>query len=86
MTTLKWLASVSLAIATSPAMHAELYYPGNVTSLRLRLVQRSLIRCSGRDIPMSLVRAILAILTVQMHPYPVFYSVRRGAFRQQNPW
>jgi hypothetical protein len=43
MTTLKWLASVSLAVATLPAMHAEPHCPGNVTSLRLRLVQRSLI-------------------------------------------
>ena len=43
MTTLKWLASVSLAIATLPALRAEPHCPGNVTSLRLRLVQRSLI-------------------------------------------
>jgi hypothetical protein len=40
---LKWLASVSLAIATLRATHAEPHCPGNVTSLRLRLVQRSLI-------------------------------------------
>jgi hypothetical protein len=43
MTTLKWLASFSLAIATLPTVYAEPHCPGNVTSLRLRLVQRSLI-------------------------------------------
>lgn len=43
MTTLKWLASVSLAIVTFPAVYAEPHCPGNVTSVRLRLVQRSLI-------------------------------------------
>jgi hypothetical protein len=43
MTTLKWLTTVSLVIATFPAMHGEPHCPGNVTSLRLRLVQRSLI-------------------------------------------
>jgi hypothetical protein len=43
MTTLKWLASVSLAIATLPAIHAEPHCPGNDNSLRPCLVQRSLI-------------------------------------------
>lgn len=43
MTTLKWLVSVSLAIVMFPAIYAEPHCPGNVTSLRLRLVQRSLI-------------------------------------------
>lgn len=43
MTTLKWLASASLALATFPASYAESHCPGNVTSLRLRLVQRSQI-------------------------------------------
>jgi hypothetical protein len=43
MTTLKWLASFSLAIVTFPAIYAEPHCPGNVNSLRLRLVQRSLI-------------------------------------------
>jgi hypothetical protein len=43
MTTLKWLASASLALATFPASYAESHFPGNVTSLRLRLVQRSQI-------------------------------------------
>jgi hypothetical protein len=43
MTTLKWLVSVSLAIVTFPAIYAEPHCPGNVPSLRLRLVQRSII-------------------------------------------
>jgi hypothetical protein len=43
MTTLKWLASVSLVVATFPSIYAEPHCPGNVTSLRLRLVQRSLV-------------------------------------------
>jgi hypothetical protein len=43
MTNLKWLASASLAIVTFPATYAEPHCPGNVNSLRLRLVQRSLI-------------------------------------------
>jgi hypothetical protein len=42
MTTLKWLASASLALATFPTSCAS-HCPGNVTSLRLRLVQRSQI-------------------------------------------
>jgi hypothetical protein len=43
MITQKWLASVSLAVATFPGMYAEPHCPGNVPSLRLRLVQRSMI-------------------------------------------
>jgi hypothetical protein len=43
MTALKWLASASLALATFPPIYAEPHCPGNVTSLRLRLVQRSMI-------------------------------------------
>jgi hypothetical protein len=43
MTTLKRLASVSFAIATLPAIYAEPHCPGDVTSLRLRFVQRSAI-------------------------------------------
>jgi hypothetical protein len=43
MTTLKWLASASLAAATFPAICAEPHCPGNVASLRFRPVQRSQI-------------------------------------------
>lgn len=43
MSTFKWLASVTLAVTTFPALQAEAHCPGNVGSLRLRLVQRSLI-------------------------------------------
>src|SRR5215471_548264 len=43
MTTLKWLASASLVLATFPATYAEPHCPGNVPSLRLRLVQKSQI-------------------------------------------
>jgi Aspartyl protease len=43
MSTLKWLASITLATAIQPVLHAEPHCPGNVASLRLRLVQRSQI-------------------------------------------
>lgn len=43
MTTSKWLVLASLALATVPASYAEPHCPGNVTSLRFRLVQRSMI-------------------------------------------
>lgn len=43
MSTFKWLASVALAAAILPVVHAEPHCPGNVPSLRLRLVQRSQI-------------------------------------------
>jgi tetratricopeptide (TPR) repeat protein len=43
MSTFKRLASVTLAVTTFPALQAEAHCPGNVSSLRLRLVQRSLI-------------------------------------------
>src|SRR5271168_3485703 len=39
----KWLASVTLAVTTFPALQAEAHCPGNVASLSLRLVQRSRI-------------------------------------------
>ena len=40
MTTLKWLASVSLAVGTFPASFAEPHCPGNVASVPFRLVNR----------------------------------------------
>jgi len=43
MSTCKWLASITLATAILPVLHAEPHCPGNVASLRLRLVQRSQI-------------------------------------------
>jgi hypothetical protein len=43
MSTFKWLASIALTAAILPALHAEPHCPGNVPSLRLRLVQRSRI-------------------------------------------
>ena len=43
MSTFKWLASIALTAAMLPALHAEPRCPGNVASLRLRLVQRSQI-------------------------------------------
>src|SRR5580704_14214174 len=43
MSTFKWLASIALAAAILPVLHAEPHCPGNVPSLRLRLVQRSQI-------------------------------------------
>src|SRR5258707_14775227 len=42
MSTFKWLASITLAATILP-VHAEPHCPGNVVSLRLRLVQRSQI-------------------------------------------
>jgi hypothetical protein len=41
MSTFKWLASITLATAILPALHAEPHCPGNVAILRFRLVQRS---------------------------------------------
>src|SRR4051812_5548987 len=43
MSTFKWLSSIALAAIMLPALHAEPHCPGNVASLRLRLVQRSQI-------------------------------------------
>ena len=43
MTTLKWLATASLAAALSPALYAETHCPGNVASIRPRFVERSII-------------------------------------------
>jgi tetratricopeptide (TPR) repeat protein len=43
MSTFKRIASVTLAVTTFPAPQAEAHCLGNVSSLRLRLVQRSLI-------------------------------------------
>jgi hypothetical protein len=43
MSIFKWLASIALAAAILPVLHAEPHCPGNVASLRLRLVQRSQI-------------------------------------------
>src|SRR6202030_1766920 len=43
MSTFKWLASIALAAAILPVLRAEPHCPGNVASLRLRLVQRSQI-------------------------------------------
>jgi hypothetical protein len=41
MSTFKWLASIALSAAILPVLRAEPHCPGNVPSLRLRLVQRS---------------------------------------------
>src|SRR5260370_42466026 len=43
MSTFKWLASITFAATILPVLHAEPHCPGNVVSLRLRLVQRSQI-------------------------------------------
>ena len=43
MTTFKWFASVTLVVVTFSAVHAEPHCPGNVDSLRFRLVRRSQI-------------------------------------------
>src|SRR5260370_37383187 len=43
MSLLKWLASITLAAAILPALHAVPHCPGNVAILRFRLVQRSQI-------------------------------------------
>jgi len=43
MSAFKWFASVSLAAVMLPVLHAEPHCPGNVASLRLRLVERSII-------------------------------------------
>jgi len=43
MSTYKWLSPIALAAAILPVVHAEPHCPGNVPSLRLRLVQRSQI-------------------------------------------
>lgn len=43
MSTFKWLASIALAAAILPVLHAEPHCPGNAASLRFRLVQRSQI-------------------------------------------
>ena len=39
----KWLASITLAAAILPVLHAEPHCPGNVDILRFRLVRRSQI-------------------------------------------
>src|SRR5260370_25888498 len=43
MSTFKWLASITFAATILPVLHAEPHCPGNVVSLRLRIVQRSQI-------------------------------------------
>ncbi|MEG9438831.1 clan AA aspartic protease [Edaphobacter sp. HDX4] len=43
MLTFQWLASTTLAAAILPGLHAEPHCPGDVASLRFRLVQRSQI-------------------------------------------
>lgn len=43
MVAFKWLASITLAVAIPPVLHAEPHCPGNVPSLRLRIVQHSQI-------------------------------------------
>src|SRR4051794_24237672 len=43
MSLFKWLASVTLAATALPVLHAEPHCPGNVDSLRFRLVRRSQI-------------------------------------------
>jgi hypothetical protein len=43
MSTFKWLASVTFTATILPVLHAEPHCPGNVVSLRLRLIQRSQI-------------------------------------------
>jgi hypothetical protein len=42
MTIFQWLTSITLTATTFAALHAEPHCPGNVTSLRLRLVQHSM--------------------------------------------
>src|SRR5690349_20587155 len=39
----KWLASIILAAAVLPVLHAEPHCPGNVVSVRFRLARRSQI-------------------------------------------
>ena len=43
MSTYKWLSPIALAAAILPVVHAEPHCPGNVPSLRFRLLQRSQI-------------------------------------------
>ena len=43
MSLVKWLASVTLAATALPVLQAEPRCPGNVDSLRFRLVRRSQI-------------------------------------------
>src|SRR5215469_648652 len=43
MTTLNWLATASLASALLPALYAATNCPGNVASIRPRLVERSIV-------------------------------------------
>jgi hypothetical protein len=43
MTTLKWLATASLAAALFPALYAETHCPENVASIRPRFVERSIV-------------------------------------------
>lgn len=43
MTTLKWLAAASLAVAVLPALYAEAHCPGNVASIRPRFDQHSIV-------------------------------------------
>lgn len=43
MKALKWLASASLAIVMLPALQAEAHCPGNVASIRSRIVKHSLM-------------------------------------------
>ena len=43
MSTFKWFASIALSATILPILHAEPHCPGNVASLRLRLVRRSQI-------------------------------------------
>jgi len=43
MTTLKWVATASLAATVLPSLYAEARCPGNVASIRPRFVERSIV-------------------------------------------
>src|ERR1700722_9725 len=43
MSLIKCLASISLAAITLPTLHSEPHCPGNIASIRFRLIQRSRI-------------------------------------------
>ena len=47
MSTYKWLSPIALAAAILPVVHAEPHCPGNVPSLRFRLLQRHRSRVPG---------------------------------------
>jgi TPR repeat protein len=61
MTTSKWLASASLALAKFPASYAEPHCPGNIASLRLRLVRGNRMK---RPIRVLIPTVLLALLCI----------------------